>query len=405
MSLLPLAVFVATYAAIAVGRIPGLALDRTGFALLGALAFLGLGTVSLEAAKDSVDAPTLALLFGMMVLSALYQQSGLYTRIGGALARSTSPRRLLAGTLVSAAALSAVLTNDVVCFAMAPLLAASVVRAGLPPLPYLLALACATNIGSALTPIGNPQNILISQRLALPFAPFVLACAAPVLLSLGFLYLFLARRVPRVAPQAGERPPAPVPQEETPFQRGPAAKALVLTAAALVLFLTKVPAHLTALGVAALVLTSRRMYTRSTLALVDWHLLALFCGLFVVNRGLEASGWTGRAVEALAGAGVDFTSGAVLVPAVAGLGLLVGNVPATMLLLPLVPHHLHVGYAIALASTFAGNAVLFGSIANLIVAERAAPYGVRLGFRDHLVVGLPVTLVSLGLAALAMVLW
>jgi len=399
----PLAVFVATYAAIAVGRIPGLALDRTGFALLGALAFLGLGTVSLEAAKDSVDAPTLALLFGMMVLSALYQQSGLYTRIGGALARSTNPRRLLAGTLVSAAALSAVLTNDVVCFAMAPLVAASVVRAGLPPLPYLLALACATNIGSALTPIGNPQNILISQRLALPFAPFVLACAAPVLLSLGFLYLFLARRVPRVAPLGGEPPAAP--REETPFQRGPAVKALVLTGAALVLFLTKVPAHLTALGVAALVLTSRRMYSRSTLALVDWHLLALFCGLFVVNRGLEASGWTGRAVEALAGAGVDFTSGAVLVPAVAGLGLLVGNVPATMLLLPLVPHHLHVGYAIALASTFAGNAVLFGSIANLIVAERAAPYGVRLGFRDHLAVGVPVTLVSLVLAALAMVLW
>jgi Na+/H+ antiporter NhaD/arsenite permease-like protein len=403
LNLLPLAVFVATYAAIAVGRIPGLALDRTGFALLGALAFLGLGTVSLEAAKDSVDAPTLALLFGMMVLSALYQQSGLYTRIGAALARSTSPRRLLAGTLVSAAALSAVLTNDVVCFAMAPLVAASVVRAGLPPLPYLLALACATNIGSALTPIGNPQNILISQRLALPFAPFVLACAAPVLLSLGFLYLFLARRVPRVAPRVGELPPAT--QDETPFQRGPAVKAIVLTAAALVLFLTKVPAHLTALGVAALVLTSRRMYTRSTLALVDWHLLALFCGLFVVNRGLEASGWTARAVEALAGAGVDFTSGAVLVPAVAGLGLLVGNVPATMLLLPLVPHHLHVGYAIALASTFAGNAVLFGSIANLIVAERAAPYGVRLGFRDHLAVGVPVTLVSLVLAALAMVLW
>lgn len=403
MSVLPLAVFVATYAAIAVGRIPGLALDRTGFALLGALAFLGLGTVSLEAAKDSVDAPTLALLFGMMVLSALYQQSGLYTRIGGALARSKSPRRLLAGTLIAAAALSAVLTNDVVCFAMAPLVAASVIRAGLPPLPYLLALACATNIGSALTPIGNPQNILISQRLALPFAPFLLACAAPVLLSLGFLYVFLARRVPRVAPLVGELPPAP--REETPFQRGPAAKALVLTAAALVLFLTKVPAHLTALGVAALVLTSRRMYTRATLALVDWHLLALFCGLFVVNRGLEESGWTARAVSTLAGAGVDFTASAVLVPAVAGLGLLVGNVPATMLLLPLVPHHLHVGYAIALASTFAGNAVLFGSIANLIVAERAAPYGVRLGFRDHLAVGLPVTLVSLVLAALAMVLW
>lgn len=403
MPLLPLAVFVLTYAAIAVGRIPGLALDRTGFALLGALAFLGLGTVTLAEAKDAVDAPTLALLFGMMVLSALYQQSGLYTRIGDALARSASPRRLLAGTVVAAAALSAVLTNDVVCFAMAPLLAETALRAGLPPMPYLLALACATNIGSALTPIGNPQNILISQRLALPFGPFVLACAAPVLLALVFLYVFLARKLPRAAPSDGAAlPPA---RESVAYRRGPAIKALVLTAAALVLFLTPVPAHLTALGVAALVLTSRRMYTRDTLALVDWHLLALFCGLFIVNRGLEASGWTRALIDALERGGIDLAAPRVLVPAVAGLGLAVGNVPATMLLLPIVPHELHVGYAIALASTFAGNAVLFGSIANLIVAERAETYGVRLGFVDHLRVGLPVTLVSLLFAALAGLWW
>lgn len=399
MQVLPLAVFVLTYAAIAVGRIPGLALDRTGFALLGALAFLGLGTVSLAEAKDAVDAGTLALLFGMMVLSALYQQSGLYTRVGDALARSASPRRLLAGTVVSSAALAAVLTNDVVCFAMAPLLAETALRAGLPPLPYLLALACATNIGSALTPIGNPQNILISQRLALPFGPFVLACAVPVLLSLVFLYLFLARALPRSAPAGGVAPPPA--REAVPYRSGSAAKALVLTAAALVLFLSPVPAHLTALGIAALVLTSRRMYTRDTLALVDWHLLALFCGLFIVNRGLEASGWTQALVGALERGGIDLSAPKVLVPAVAGLGLAVGNVPATMMLLPLVPHELHVGYAIALASTFAGNAVLFGSIANLIVAERAAASGVRMGFLDHLRVGLPVTFVSLLFAALA----
>jgi Na+/H+ antiporter NhaD/arsenite permease-like protein len=403
VKLLPLAVFVATYAAIAVGRIPGLALDRTGFALLGALAYLGLGTVSLEAAKASVDAPTIALLFGMMVLSALYQQSGLYTRIGDLLARRASPRRLLAGTILSAAVLSAVLTNDVVCFAMAPLVAEAVLRAGLPPLPYLMALACATNIGSALTPIGNPQNILISQRLSLPFGPFVAACAAPVVLALGFLYAFLARAVPRRAAAADA--PLPPARDRVPFQRSAALKALALTAAALVLFLTPVPAHLTALGVTALVLTSRKMYTRPTLALVDWHLLALFCGLFVVNRGLADSGWTAALLAALSRGGVDLAAPAVLVPAVAGLGLAVGNVPATMLLLPLVPPEHHVGYAIALASTFAGNAVLFGSIANLIVAERAAPYGVRLGFRDHLRVGVPVTVVSLVLAALAMAWW
>src|SRR4029079_7368165 len=109
--------------------------------------------------------------------------------------------------------------------------------------------------------------------------------------------------------------------------------ALVLTAAALLLFLTHVPAHLTALGIAALVLTSRKMYTRPTLALVDWHLLALFCGLFVVNRGLEASGWTAALLRGLGDAGIDLAAPGVLVPVVAGLGVLVGNVPATMLML------------------------------------------------------------------------
>ncbi len=399
----PLAVFVATYAAIAVGRVPGLALDRTGFALLGALAFIGLGTVTLDDAKTAVDAGTMALLFGMMVLSALYQQSGLYRRIGERLARSRSPRRLLAGAIAVSAALSAVLTNDVVCFAMTPLLAGAVLGAGLPPLPYLLALACASNIGSALTPIGNPQNILVSQRLGLPFAPFVAACAAPVMVSLLFLYALLSRAVPREAPL--DREPRGLPIDGVPYDRQQAAKALVLTAVALVLFLSPVPAHWTALGVAALVLTSRRMYTRPTLALVDWHLLALFCGLFVVNRGLEASGWTAALIAWVERAGVDLSAGGVLVGAVAGLGLLVGNVPATMLLLPIVPSDLEVGYAIALASTFAGNAILFGSIANLIVAERAESLGVTVGFRDHLRVGVPVTLVSLAAAALAMALW
>jgi len=371
LSPLPLILFGLTYLGLALGRIPPLKLDRTGFAILGAVAFLATGAISVEEAKAAVDAPTLAVLFGMMLLSAQYRLSGLYTVIGERLARVADSRRLLLGTILVTAALSALLTNDVVCFALTPLLLGSLLASGRPPIPYLLAIACASNLGSALTPIGNPQNILIAQSFRLPFLPFVLACLAPVVLSLAVLYFLIA----------------------------------LLTIAVIALFLTPVPAPLTALGLVGVVLTSRRMHTRDVLSLVDWHLLALFIGLFIVVRGFEISGWTQAARNALATAGADLHAPHVLVPGVAVLGNLVGNVPAVMLMLPFVGRAAVIGYALALASTFAGNAVLVGSIANLIVAEQAGRLGVCLSFRDHLRLGLPLTLLSLALAVAAMALW
>src|SRR5262249_8840252 len=154
-------------------------------AILGAVGFLATGWITIDQAVAAIDAPTLVVLFGMMLLSAQYRISGLYAAIGRRLARVEAPRRLLLGTILVTAILSAVLTNDAVCFALTPLLAGALLASGRNPLPYLVALACASNLGSALTPIGNPQNILIAQTLHLPFLPFVLACAVPVVLSLG----------------------------------------------------------------------------------------------------------------------------------------------------------------------------------------------------------------------------
>ncbi len=401
MHILPLVLLALTYVGLGLGRIPGVRLDRTGFALLGAIAFLLTGGITLVQAAAAVDAPTLSVLFGMMLLSAEYRLAGLYDAIGLRLAAAASPRRLLAATIAAAALLSAVLTNDVICFALAPLLAGSLLTSRRDPLPYLLALACASNLGSALTPIGNPQNILIAQRLGLRFLPFVAACALPVALSLGLLYLFLARRVslpPRHSASAAPPDLLALPAAQ-PLDRARAAKAVVLTIAAIALFLSPVPAPLTALGIGAAVLLDRRMPTGRFLAEVDWHLLALFVGLFVVVRAFELSGWTAEARGVLAAAHLDLAHPAVLATVVAVLANLVSNVPAVMLLLPFVPHLPSIGYLLALASTFAGNAVLVGSIANLIVAEQAERLGIRFGFRDHLKVGLPVTLVSLAIAA------
>jgi Na+/H+ antiporter NhaD/arsenite permease-like protein len=178
-----------------------------------------------------------------------------------------------------------------------------------------------------------------------------------------------------------------------------------LTVAALALFLSPVPAPLAALGIGAAVLLDRRVPTRRFLAEVDWQLLALFVALFVVVRAFELSGWTAEARGALAAAHLDLARPAVLGGLVAVLSNLVSNVPAVMLLLPFVPHRPAAGYLLALASTFAGNAVLVGSIANLIVAEQAERLGVPFRFRDHLKVGLPITLASLALAAATAAFW
>jgi len=399
MHTLPLILFALTYLGLAAGRIPPLKLDRTGFAILGAVAFLATGLISVEAAKEAVDAPTLVVLFGMMLLSAQYRLSGLYGVIGHRLARVADPRRLLLGTILVTALLSAVLTNDVICFALTPVLLEALLAAKRPPLPYLLAIACASNIGSALTPIGNPQNILIAQSFHLPFLNFLLACAVPVVLSLGVLYWLAARLL---EPAGTLVPPAPPPDR---IDRWQAIKAVLLTVAVIALFLSPVPPPLTALGLAGIVLTSRRMKTRDVLELVDWQLLALFVGLFIVVRGFELSGWTMAARDALTRHGADLTRPPVLVPGVAVLSNVVGNVPAVMLMLPFVGRAPVTGYALALASTFAGNAVLVGSIANLIVAEQAQRLGVRITFRDHLRLGLPVTIVSLVFAVATIAFW
>jgi Na+/H+ antiporter NhaD/arsenite permease-like protein len=407
-AVLPLVLFALTYLALALGRLPWLALDRTGCAILGASAFLLTGTVTLDEVKSALDIPTLSVLFGMMLLSAQYRYSGLYAAIAQQLAHLDRPRLLLLGTIAVAAALSAVLTNDVVCFALAPLLGAVLLRTGRNPLPFLIGLACASNLGGALTPIGNPQNILIAQRLRLQFLPFVLVCAAPVVLSLAFLYWLLARRIARSGGPRRAAAGAAAPAERRGADREPlltvvnrreAAKAVLLTAAAVALFLSPVPAALTALGVGAAVLVSPRFATRRALAEVDWDLLALFVSLFILQRGISLSGWTDAARNALLAGGLDLSRTVVLVPVAAVLSNLVSNVPAVMLLLPFVDPGPAAGHALALATTFAGNAFLMGSIANLIVAAQAERLGIRLGFVDHLRIGLPLTLVSLTLAA------
>ncbi len=393
-----LVIFAATYLGVALGHIPGLAIDRTGIALLGAVAMVAAGALTTEMAIAAIDFPTILLLYGLMVVSSQFRLSGFYTvvavRLTELLAR---PRTFLAATLAVSALLAALLTNDIVCLAFTPVLTAALLRAHLNPVPFLLGLACATNIGSAATIIGNPQNMLIGQVGRLAFAPFLAWCLPPVVLSLAVLYglLLLIYRGRLLLPAAVV--PAAEPLADWPaYHAHQTRKGLGGLAVLLVLLFTPLPRELVALTVAAVFLCSRSIKTRAILGFVDWHLITLFCGLFMVVRALETTGLPAWTVQRLAAHGLALTDGTLLTLVAAGLSNIVSNVPATMILVRFLdPLTAEPWYVLALASTFAGNLITIGSIANLIVIEQAQRYGVRIGFREHARVGIPVTVATL----------
>jgi Na+/H+ antiporter NhaD/arsenite permease-like protein len=400
MTGLILSVFVATYIGMALGRVPGLRIDRTGIALIAATVLIASGTIGLNAAAGFVDLATMMLLFGLMILSAQFGVSGFYDGCAALITRMAGrPQVLLAATIVVGAGLSAVLVNDIIAFAMTPLLCAGLRARGLNPVPFLIALACATNAGSAMTIIGNPQNILIGQVGRLDFLTFLGICAPPALACMAVVYVVVALQW---RGRWTDGAPAPVPGAAAEAASVPIfgdrwrfLKAVAATVVLLALFLTPVPREIAALAIAALLLASRKVASREMIEAVDWNLLLLFVGLFMVTGALGATPVANGAVEALSGWHLLPDRLTVLAPLSLLMSNTIGNVPSVILLLKLWPAPpAGALYALALLSTFAGNLLLVGSLANLIVAERAAASGVRLGFLAHARAGIPVTLIS-----------
>ena len=399
MTTLVVAIFCIVYLGMILGGLPYVALDRTGVALLGAIALLTIGDMTLEQAARAIHLPTILLLFAFMVISAQLRLGGFYGWVTRALAGSSlSPPRLLGALIFTVAGLAAVFSNDIVCFAVAPVLIDACRRRGVHPLPYLLALACAANIGSAATLIGNPQNMLIGEKLRLAFGAYAAEAAVPVLVGLLLTWGVIAWGIHGqwtrgdAADAVVER--AQNDDEDEGFDRWQTVKGLTVAGIIFVCFLfAPWPREVVALTGAGVLMLSRKLHSRRMLGLVDWELLVLFMGLFIVNAAFEATGVPGRAVADLARAGLDLHEPRVLFPVTFILSNIVSNVPAVMLLLPLASHAL-AGPLLALGSTLAGNLFLVGSIANLIVADCARRRGIRIDWKRHARVGVPVTLLT-----------
>ncbi|HUW38460.1 MAG TPA: anion transporter [Rhodocyclaceae bacterium] len=406
MNELVVGIFIVVYLGMILGGLPLLQIDRTGVALLGAIALIGFHAVSLEEAARSIHLPTLILLFAFMVVSAQMRLGGFYDGLTRWVARLPLAPPLLMGALIAVvAALSAVFSNDIVCLAVAPVLIDACRGRRLAPMPFLLALACAANIGSAATLIGNPQNMLIGETLRLSFAGYLLEAALPVglgLLATWALVLALTRG--RLVAAAGISSHGGNPEEARldegiPPDLWQTIKGLTVALVIVACFLfTDWPREVVALTGAGVLLTSRRLHSRRMLGLVDWELLVLFIGLFVVNHALQKTGLPSRMIADLAAVGVPLQHLGPLFATSFVLSNIVSNVPAVMLLLPSVAHTL-AGPTLALVSTLAGNLLIVGSVANIIVVDAAARRGIAIGWREHARIGIPVTLATLAIVA------
>ena len=390
------AIFVMVYAGMFLGGLPRLKIDRSGVALLGAIGMIGLGVMTTEQAARSIDLPTILLLFSFMVVSAQMRLGGFYTAVTRWVAALPLGRHaLLAALIAIAGILSAIFSNDIICLAMTPVVARLCLQRQLNPVPFLVGLACAANIGSAATLIGNPQNMLIGSVLQLSFSGYLRQAFAPVLLSLMVLWFWLVW-----GPQAPDTVRLPVAvadaDDEPQFDAWQTVKGLTVALVLLMVFLfTDWPREVAALVGAGVLLLSRRFHSADVMGFVDWNLLVLFMGLFVVNHAFETTGLAAQVVAWLAAQGVNPGDPGPLFVAGVGLSNLVSNVPAVMLLLPHLTSS-EMGVTLALVSTLAGNLLLVGSIANLIVADLARRSGVVIDLWAHARIGVPVTVLTLG---------
>jgi Na+/H+ antiporter NhaD/arsenite permease-like protein len=394
-------IFALTYFGIAIGHVPGLRLNRTGIALLGAIAVMIFSKLPTQAIVGFVDWPTILLLFGFFVLSAQLRLSGFFEKVAAGLAAQLdNPARFLLTLMVVVAGLSAFLNHDIVCFVFAPIVATALLRKRLNPVPFLVALAIASNIGAAATLVGNAQDMMIAQAANLSFGPYLLWCITPVVLSLGAAYAIIWR-MSRHGLAAGDATPPEAPSQPRAFDRAHAIKGLVILAVVIALFFTPIPKELIALTAAGIHLASPKFKTEDLLAGVDWPILVLFVGLFVVTGAFQSTGNGERAVEWLARGGLDLQSPKVLAVATAVLSNLINNSAAALLLVKVVNvTQPTTAYVLALANSFGGSLIVIGSVSNVIVVQQARELGITISFGKFARIGVPVTAAAIAILLL-----
>jgi Na+/H+ antiporter NhaD/arsenite permease-like protein len=391
-------IFVLTYAGVSLGRIPGFRLDRAGIALTGAALMMAVGAIAPEEAYRAINLDTLALLLGMMIVVAHLRLSGFFRLITRwALLHAHSPFILLATVAITAAAFSAFLVNDAVCLVMTPMVIEVTRSLRRNPVPYLLAVAMASNVGSAATITGNPQNMIVGAVSRIPYTAFAAALAPVALFGLLLVIVVLTalwlgefRHRERLAakPVSGR------------FHKPQLIKAVLVTLGVIAAFFAGVPVAMAAFLGGALLLVTRSIKAHKVYQEIDGSLLLMFAGLFVVVAAAERVLLTSDVISAVQA--FHFANVYVLTADTAVLSNIISNVPAVLALKPFVlslADQNRIWLVIAMSATLAGNLTPVGSVANLIVAERARAAGIHVSLWAYCRAGIPITIATLAIGA------
>lgn len=400
-----LLIFLLVYLAMGLGKLPWLKVDRTGAALVGALAMLAIGSITPQNAWNAIDYKTIWLLFGLMVVSGAFAVSGFYAWAASKVATlNISPPKLLAVFIIVSGILSSILTNDVVVVAMTPLLVSITLARGLNPIPFLLGFCFAANTGSVGTLIGSPQNMIAAQALDVSFIELLKVAGLPALISLpivwGILaYLFKGKWTVTATKVTTNTQATKHPQ----FDITETIKALIVTIAIVILFIIDIwPQEIVALTAAGILLLNRKVASGDVLNEVDGNLLLLIIGLFIVNAAMATTGLPQTLLGELNTLGVNLNDPLSLFFTSALLSNIVGNNPTVMLLVPYLEAGIqsaNLCAALALGTGFSSNMVIFGSLAGIVVVEQSKACGVQISFMDYAKAGFPVAMVCLILSA------
>ena len=390
-------IMAAVLAIFTLGKSPVFRVDRAGAAIIGSVAMIGAGVLSFDEASRAVDFKTIVILFSMMVVVANLKLAGFFELLGNLVVQKVRSRRqLLAATILVSGVTSAIAINDIVCLLFTPVVLLICARSRCNPLPHLLGVAMASNIGSAATLLGNPQNILVGGLSGLSFTSYFLTAAPVAVLGLVFTYAVIAFF------HRGE-----LEGEWTPAELAGAVihpyliwKSLFVLGAILVAYIAGIELAMASVCGATALLVTRRVKPNKVYVSIDFNLLVIFIGLFVIVAGVEKSRMMEYILQWFSFTG--FSNMGIFAGVTLVVSNIVSNVPAVMLLKFFIPTAQAELWwkALALFSTLAGNLTITGSIANLIVVEIARRQHVEISARAYFIVGFPLTLAATGVGVL-----
>ncbi|MEO0122977.1 MAG: anion transporter [candidate division WOR-3 bacterium] len=392
-------IFIITYIVIGIQNIPGIHINRTAGALLGAVAMVFFGVISLKEAYAAIDLDIILFILGMMIIIAYMELSGFFEIVERwILHRAKSASGLLFFLIISSGIASSLFMNDTICLLFTPIVLRITRKAQLNPIPFLIALATSSNIGSTMTVIGNPQNMLIGLYSKIPFLEF-LRILSPVSI-IGLLLNFLLIRLIYHNDFVGRKLDIEFDENKIVIQKRLFIASFITLILLLIFLCLGYSPQNVAITLACFLILAGADKPRKALEEVDWQLLLFFAGLFIVMRGVEKSGITLSIFEYVKQylANGKFSQIFNLTVGSTILSNIISNVPAVILF-----SHFFAGLAnskvawltLAMSSTLAGNLTIIGSVANIIVFESSGKEGVRVGFFEYLKVGFPLTLITL----------